>query len=336
MSAGRILVLRALGGLGDVLTAVPALKRLRHAYPASEITYLGLEAVRPVVARYPALIDAFLPFPGFPGIVEQPFEAERLLGFLADRAEAAPFDLAVQMHGSGSVSNVFAALIPARRFAGYHVPGLWAPAGSAPFPDALREADRWLSLVEALVCRAGDAAPEFPLTDEERTTPRRLGLSPRYALIHAGASDPKRRWPPERFAAVATMLARQGHDIVLTGTSNEVPIVAAVEAAMAAPACNLCGKTDLGEMAGLVAGAALVVTNDTGTAHLAEAFATPSVTIFIASNPARWAAADRLRHAVVGQGVPDVPIGVAAHDIAPSLPCVEQVLAATTTLMELA
>ncbi|OQW45667.1 MAG: hypothetical protein A4S16_00260 [Proteobacteria bacterium SG_bin6] len=334
--SGRILVMRALGGLGDVLTAVPALKRLRHAHPEAEITYLGLEQVRPVVARYAELIDAFLPFPGFPGIVEQPFAIDRLSAFLAERAAAPRIDLAIQMHGSGSVSSVFTALFGAARFAGYHVPGLWAPEGSSPFPDHLREADRWLALVERLGCTEGDAAPEFPLATADRAAPDALGLGRHYALIHPGASDPRRRWPPDRFAAVADMLARAGHAIVLTGTANEAAVVEAVAGSMAAPAANLCGGTTLGEMAGLVAGAALVVTNDTGTAHLAEAFATPSVTIFIASDPARWGAADRLRHVAVGRGVPDVPIGAPPHDIAPSLPRFEQVMAAATSLMELA
>ncbi|MBX9815927.1 MAG: hypothetical protein A4S12_09495 [Proteobacteria bacterium SG_bin5] len=332
----RVLVMRALGGLGDVLTAVPALERLRHAHPVAEITYMGLEQVRSVVARYPALVDAFLPFPGFPGIVEAPFAVERLAGFLADRAGVPGFDLAIQMHGSGSVSNVFTALLGARRFAGYHVPGLWAPEGSAPFPDHLREADRWLALVERLGCTEGAASPDFPLSAEERAAPARFGLARRYALIHPGASDPKRRWPPARFAQVADRLAREGHDIVLTGTPGEAALCAAVEAEMGARAQNLCGATDLGAMGGLVAGAALVVTNDTGTAHLAEALAAPSVTIFIASDPARWGAADRARHVAVGAGVPDVPIGAPPHGIAPSLPSVDQVLRAATSLMEMA
>lgn len=334
MSGERIIVVRALGGLGDVLTAVPALKRLRRAFPAAHISYLGLEAVRGVVARLGGLIDAFIAFPGFPGIPEQPFQPERLAAFLAAPPGA---DLAIQMHGSGSVSNVFTALLGARQTLGYHIPGLWAPApGSPAFPDALREAERWTALVAQLGATEGDATPGFALSAAERAAPAGFGLPPRSAIIHPGASDPRRRWPPRRFAEVADMLARQGHALVLTGTITEAGLCAEVAEAMQAPAHNLCGKTGLGEMAGLVAGAALVVTNDTGTAHLAEAFGTPSVTIFIASDPARWAAADRARHVIVGRGVPDVPVGAPPHGLSPSLPGVDQALAAVTSLMEMA
>ena len=332
-----IAVVRALGGIGDVLCAVPALARLRHRLPDARITYIGMPQVAGVVERYPELVDAFVPFPGFPGVSEAGFAPAALQAFLADTASRPRFDLAIQMHGSGSVTNVFTALLGATTMAGYHVPGLWKPEGHyAPFPDALSEVDRWLDLVGLLGCTEDGMRPEFLVTDAERDAVAAL-LAPlngaRYAVLHPGASDPRRRWPVERFAAVGDQLAFQGLRVVLTGTQAEAEIVGAVVAAMNAPALELSARTSLGAAAASIERATLTVTNDTGTSHLAAAMRAPSIVIFIASDRARWAPADTGLHVAVGRGVPDVPIGRTAAAVEPSLPPVAAVIEAVEHVM---
>lgn len=339
MRIERLAVLRALGGLGDVLCVVPALRRLRRAWPAAEITYIGLPQVESVVARYADLRLEFLAFPGFPGVPEHPFDPARLRDFIDARAAAPRFDLAVQMHGSGGVTNVFAALLGARETAGWHVPGTWCPDPRRfwHFPDALSEVARWTTLAERLGAGGdGDDRPYFPVAQAERAAlsavdPALDGHD--LAVLHPGASDPARRWSPAAFAAVGDRLASEGLRVVLTGTANEAAIVAQVAAAMSAPAIDLCGRTALGELAALVERARIVVTNDTGTAHLCTALRSPSVTIFLASDPARWAAADTRLHAAVGAGVPDVPIGEPRSTAKPAPPSVEAVLRAADRLL---
>lgn len=336
-----ITIVRALGGIGDVLCVVPALKRIRHANPTAEITYLGLPQVRGVVAHYPRLIDRFEEFPGFPGVPEYPFDRARLAGFLDQLAMRPPPDLAIQLHGSGSVSNVFTALLCARRSIGWHIPGLWQPDPTIddPFPDALNEIDRWLVLAARAGFKAGDATLEFPIAQRDRAAAAAMlygfGGAP-HAVIHVGASDPARRWPTDRFAAIADDLARRGLRIVLTGTAAESPLVDAVARQMGMPFVNLCGRTTLGEAAALIERALLTVTNDTGTSHLCAALGTPSVVIFIASDPARWAPADDTRHIPVGRGVADVPVGQPRAPQAITLPSIDEVRRATTILLEYA
>ena len=327
----NIAVVRALGGIGDVLTAIPALASLRAANPTARITYIGLPQVEKLVRRYPQLVDRFLAFPGFPGIPEYPFEARRLYAFLDNLKSEAPFDLCVQMHGSGSVSNVFAALLGARRTVGYHIPGLWCPdpVDYAAFPDALSEVERWT----ALMAHAGFSpapAPSFPVDDLHRWTLSELVPSvdyARYAVVHPGASDPRRRWEPEKFARVGDRLAAAGLKVILTGTRDECTVVQSVAQAMTAPAIDICALTTLGEAGALIERAALVVTNDTGTSHIAAALGTPSVIVFIASDPARWAPAGD-QHIAVGDGIADVPAGQLRTSAMPSSPSVADVLAA--------
>jgi ADP-heptose:LPS heptosyltransferase len=120
-----------------------------------------------------------------------------------------------------------------------------------------------------------------------------------YACVHPGARSATRRWPVERFAEVADGLSEHGLRVVLTGSGEEQELTRAVSDRMKAPAVDLAGELDLGGMAAIIADARLLVSNDTGVSHLASALGVPSVIVFSASDPARWAPLDRARHRCV-------------------------------------
>ena len=299
----RIAVVRALHGLGDMLCAVPALSALRRAHPRSHITLIGLPACQWLLERFGALVDSLLPFPGFPGIPEQPYSPHALAAFLA-RPER--FDLAVQMHGSGTVSNAFTALLDARAVAGLYQPGHYRPDAAMffPYPDNGPEVHRWLFLTESLCCPSVDDRLTFPVSASDRAALNAISelsaLPPgSFVCLHAGARDAARRWPAERFAAVADHLAERGYSIVLTGTASERAAADTVARAVRYPVINAAGQTSLGAVAALLERAALLVTNDTGISHLAASLRTPSVVVFLASDPERWAPIDRSRHRCV-------------------------------------
>src|SRR5216117_2272988 len=99
----------------------------------------------------------------------------------------------------------------------------------------------------------------------------------------------RRRWPPERFAAVAHALAAAGERVVITGTIAERPVARRVaKAAGLGDESVLAGQTALPGLAALVAAASLVISNDSGVAHLAVAYGIPSVTLFGPVSPALW------------------------------------------------
>jgi ADP-heptose:LPS heptosyltransferase len=308
MGAGlrRIAVVRALSGLGDFLCAVPALRALRGGSPGARITLIGLPVTWPLVERFGGYVDELAEFPGFPGIPEVPVDAGRIVRFLAD-AQAREFDLVVQMHGSGQVTNQFAALLGGRRTAGFALPGLPCPDPELfiAYPEDQPEPLRHLRLMRSLGMPATEAALEFPLLEADEEEFERVAqdaelTTGRYACVNVGAADAQRRWPVERFAAVADGLAERGLLPVLTGMRGERALTAATAAAMSSPAVDLAGATSLGGLAAVLHAAAVTVTNDTGTSHLAAAIGAPSVVIFSASDPRRWAPLDAARHRSLG------------------------------------
>jgi ADP-heptose:LPS heptosyltransferase len=123
-------------------------------------------------------------------------------------------------------------------------------------------------------------------------------------VVHPGAAAPDRRWPVDRFAAVAAQLAARGHHVVVTGVPAELAAARAVAAGAGLPDDRiLAGQLDLGAMAALVAAARLVICGDTGVGHLATAYRTPSVLLFGPMSPALWGPpAGRREHRVLWHG----------------------------------
>ncbi|MGV9822218.1 glycosyltransferase family 9 protein [Nocardia xishanensis] len=263
MTAAAILVLRALG-LGDLLTIVPALRGLRNAYQEHRVVLAAPEALRPLVDLIDA-VDELLPTAG--------------LGAL--RWQAAPPRLAVNVHGSGpeSIRDLLAtrpeALLSHRHPDFADLPG-------PDWRDDMHEVDRWCRLLEWGGIDADRTALLLPAPPEP-------AAERNVVVIHPGAAYPARRWPSERFARVARELGAEGHRVVITGTRGEIGLANAVaEKAGLSPSSVYAGRTDLAQLAALVAAAELVVCGDTGVGHLATAFGTPSVLLFGPTPPHRW------------------------------------------------
>lgn len=289
----RVAVLRALQ-LGDLLCAVPALRALRAAVPAARVTLVGLPGAAEFVRRFGEYLDELLPLAGFPGLPEQPFDARSCVNFLA-RLDRPPFDLVVQLHGSGRVSNILALLLGGRRTAGYYEPGHFCPDTETfwPYPAQCSEVDRCLNLAQRLGAAPRGRQLEFPLTEQDQrefaAVAEAHGLGPEpLVVLHPGARSATRRWPAERFASVARSLMREGLRVAVTGSADEQALTARVAALAGPPLLDLGGQTTLGGWAALIAQARLVVTNDTAASHLAAALGVPCVTIVLASQPHRW------------------------------------------------
>ncbi|MEV4825227.1 glycosyltransferase family 9 protein [Micromonospora sp. NPDC049274] len=276
-----ILVLRALG-VGDLVTAVPALRALRAAYPSRELALAapaGLAPLVDLVGGVDRLVDtAGLDGPSWPGPAPQ---------------------VAVNLHGRGPQSHrLLAAARPGRLVAFAN-----ADAGFGDGPrwvDDEHEVDRWCRLLSwyDIPTDRGDLGLRRP-----DSTGRPAGAT----VLHPGSKVPAKRWPAERFAALARALTDRGHRVLVTGSADERALATRVaDAAGLAPAAVLAGRTDLGALAALVADARLVVSGDTGVAHLATAYGTASVVLFGPVPPSAWGPPpDRPRHRALWAGAGD-------------------------------
>ena len=299
----EVLVFRALQ-LGDLLCAVPALHALRTALPSARVVLIGLPWAVQFAQRYPAWIDEFIAFPGHPRLPEPATDPHGWPAF-RQRLRARRADLAIQLHGSGEVSNRLVRAFGARYTVGYSCDPAADGAGFYPYPSRGHESERWLGLFTALGMRAPSRRLSFPLNaadaDELRATgvPAQLQTLP-YVCIHPGARDPQRRWPPQAFAAVADHLAGTfGLRIVLTGSAGEQALVQALARAMRHRPVEAALPWSIGAMATLMAGARALICNDSGASHLAAALGVPSVVVFRRDERERWAPSDRQRHRVV-------------------------------------
>lgn len=262
MNAPVLLALRALG-LGDLLVAVPALRALRRAFPGHRLVLAAPGGLAPLVELTGA-VDALHPRERLrePGLASPPTRV----------------DVAVNLHGRGPQSTaVLDELAPARRIG--HTAADWpGPRWAEDMPERRRwcELLRWHDI----------PADESDLLLEARAT---AGPAPGAAVVHPGAAYGSKRWPADRFAAVARSLAAGGRPVVVTGSPGERGSAEAVAAAAGLPPeAVLAGRTGLDELAALIRAAAVVVCGDTGIAHLASAYRTPSVVLFGPVPAWRW------------------------------------------------
>jgi ADP-heptose:LPS heptosyltransferase len=307
----RVAILRALQ-MGDLLCAVPAMRALRSALPEAEIVLIGLPWAREFVDRYTTYLDGFREFPGYPGLPEQSLRLDRFSSFL-DQVHRDRFDLVLQLHGDGTLTNPLAVLLGARSTAGFYKPGQYCPDAHRflPYPEHGLEIDRLLSLMELLGVPLQGNELEFPLRAEDHRAlhdlpgAREFLMKP-YVCMHVGASTSARRWPVENFIRAAAELSARGYSIVLTGTAVEADLTRTVARGNPSHALDLAGLTNLGTLGALLSGARLLVCNDTGVSHVAAALRVPSVVISTGTNPERWAPRDADRHRVLCRetGVP--------------------------------
>ena len=299
-AAEKIAVFRGLY-LGDLVAATPALRALRRGYPGAEISLVSLPWAAALAPCLAPAVDRLIPYPGAPGLDGGGDEAE--LGFFVDEMRAEGFDLAVNLHGRGPQSTRLVSSFGALRVAGFvggegDYPRLNV---SVPWDAEEHEARKLLLLAEAAGGIADGEGPRLLVRGEDHRRAGALlrGAGGPLALLHPGASVEEKRWPAEGFGRVARGLLRQGYAVAVTGSKGESGLAGRV-CGLAPGALDLSGRTDLSTLIALVARADVLVSNDTGPAHVAYALGTPSVTVFGPStNARRWGPMDKNRHAVL-------------------------------------
>jgi heptosyltransferase-2 len=282
------IVVRAPNWVGDAILALPAVDSLAAHFPGAEITIAAPDWVR----------EIFAPENGRRAVLSLPL-ARSLSGLKtsAETLRREKFDLAVLLTNSfGSALPFYRARIPERW--GYRRDGRGPLlTRSVKPPDPQAEPRHHLYYYLELLSRLGieTVTPDLRLRvpDDERAAARAalasegVDRSKPLAVFNPGASyGPAKRWPADRFAALADRLAAEKNvQVVLTGAAGEADIAAAVAAAMKTNPVSLAGRTTLRRLLAVIAEAALFVTNDTGPMHMANALRVPIVAVFGPTEP---------------------------------------------------
>ncbi|HEY2802137.1 MAG TPA: lipopolysaccharide heptosyltransferase II [Chthoniobacterales bacterium] len=263
----RILI-RASNWLGDSVMSVPAVRAIKRGRPDAHITILAPEKIAAIWRLVPE-VDAVISLGKMSlGAVRRALRLE------------APFDVGIAFPNSfRSALELWLGGLPRRvGYAGRHRRWLLnqvVPKIERPGPPP-HQVEHYLDLARSLgtSAEAGDIAVSSPPL--AAAGERRLGLCP-------GAEyGPAKRWLPERFAETAAAIS--GH-WVFFGTAKDEEVGAQVAAAFGGTCTNLIGKTTLEQLIDELRRCELLLTNDTGTMHLATLLGVPVVAVFGSTEP---------------------------------------------------
>jgi lipopolysaccharide heptosyltransferase I len=291
----NILIIKP-SSLGDIVMALPALKALHESFPDAKISWLVRPEFAPLLEGHPCIAH-LIPFDRkLLGKAWCSPEAFHALLSLLRRLSRSRFDAVVDFQGLfrtaalawlSGCKNRFG-MADAREFAYFFY------SNKVPqHPSSVHVVDCYLNMTRALGAANADVEFIFPADPAAADSANRLltthGVSTdNYAVLIPGSSQAKKCWPVENFAELAEKITTQfGCSVVATGTKEEKPVAGRLKELASVPVVNLVGLTNLRELTSLLRNAKVVVSNDTGPAHIAAGLGRPLVIIFGPSNPVR-------------------------------------------------
>lgn len=300
----RALAIR-LDAMGDVLMTTPALAAMRAQ--VDHLTLLTSPAGAGIAALVPG-VDAVIAYeaPWMKAGAAHPAKVDHEL---IQELTAQQFDIAVVFTVFSQTpfpAAMLAYLAGIPRIAAHVRERAYrlisdAVVETEPDQGIRHEAQRQLDLVASLGWHSADTRLRLAVPEGARRRVAPLLPQGRWMAVSPGASAPSRRYPPALFGAALRQLAGEGWHFVVTGSAEEAPIVEAVIAAAGAGR-SLAGQLSLAELAALIEAAPVLITNNSGPAHLAAAVGTPVVDLYALTNP---------------QHTPwQVPNRVLSHDVA--------------------
>ncbi len=297
----RNLLLVRLDNIGDVVLLSAAIRAVRENLPTARITLMASPAGAHAAPMLPWLDDLLVWRALWQDMGQLPLDPGREMQ-LVEILRARKFDAAIIFTSFSQTPHAAAyacylAGIPLRLGESKEFGGGLLTTEIRSIPDGLYQAERNLRILEGASFVVRSRRPQIVIPPSARRSARALlsrqGIPPDepYLLVHPGASCQARRYPLERFAAVARLLRRRlGLPVVLTGSDKESAGLDAIAARPGTGIVSLSGRTRVEELAALVRGASLVLCNDSLPMHLATALGVSSVVTFSGTDlESQWA-----------------------------------------------
>jgi heptosyltransferase-2 len=260
--------------IGDILLTTPLYRALKARHPGAHLTVVTKPAFAPLLEGNPR-VDRVLTL-GRGGS----------LTALAATLRSERFTHCLELHGSLR-SATLRRLVPGRwrgyrkraaaRWALIHLKRDW-------YRDAVPVAERYFEAARDLDLHPDGGPPEFfvPAAADAAMAAwlDETGVPRRFVTLAPGAAHATKRWPLDRWVALARGLAAAGLGVVAVGGPDDADLAATVAAAAGPAGTNAAGRTSLPETAALLRRSAATVAGDTGVMHLATAVTTPVVALF--------------------------------------------------------
>ena len=297
-SGARVLLVR-LGNIGDVLMLSPVVRALRRAWPAAGVTLMASPAGATVAGLVPGIDEVFV----YRALWQ---DARGGIAFDESREQALVSELACRSFDASLIFTSFSqspfppayacylAGIPIRIGQSREFGGGVLTHWVRPPADDVHHVDRNLHLLREVgipVTGPNVTAVRISVPHAAHARAQMLlqerGVRGDFAVIAPGATCTARRYPVEHYAAVAAGLRQAGRTVVVAGGPKDSACGAAV--AGASGAVSLCGQTDIAVLAALLARARLLIANDSGPMHLADAVGCPMVILYSGTDlESRW------------------------------------------------
>ena len=281
----RILI-RTTNWVGDAVMTLPALEAVKENFSSASITVLAKPWVEPIFTAHPA-VDRILTFNKGEGAFTGLGETIRCIRLI----RKGRFDLAILFQNAFEAALLaYMGGIKYRLGYGTDGRGFLLTHKIMPSDEVLKthQSVYYLSILRAMEWEAKSRNPTIRISQEDKDSADRIlgiegikkrdllvGLSP--GAIFGGA----KRWSPERFAEIGDRAVEEwGAKVLIFGSVKEKEICSHVCSSMANQSLNLCGRTSLKVVMGLINRCLFFATNDSGLMHIAAALGVPTVAIF--------------------------------------------------------
>ena len=291
-SPQKILIVKP-SSLGDVVHSLPFLNAIRKRYPEAEIHWVIFKGFEGLLEGHTMIHKLWIvdktSWTKFNRAIDTISEIKSLLRDLKEER----FDLVVDLQGL-----LRSGIITAATGAPVRIGFKEAREGSRVFytdkvPGGrdIHAVDRYLKVAEFLGCDTSEVI--FPLPPFEKASSFENIISSfilhpssfeEYVVIVPGARWMTKRWPPEYFGKLASLLHLRS---IIVGSKGDVNIANKIVARSQGKSFSLAGKTDLKELIAVIKGSKFLVTNDSGPMHIAAASGVPVFAIFGPTDPAR-------------------------------------------------
>jgi len=282
--------------MGDLLQTTPLISGLKRKYPAAEITILAQESFRRICA-------------GIPGVDKTlSFDAEEYVARLSDERKSveenylklwrflkkagSDYDLVVNLSHS-NLSGIMAYIIGGKDCRGIVMTDNGRFVVKHPWMNyffyvtAHRKYNTF-NLVDMYNLTGetdlSDSKLYYKVPEELKSYPDEVlnGRGKEYVGFQLGASTESRRWPPQYFGELAELIRRKyGCEIIAFGSNSERDLLREMREIYQGPLFDMMGKTTIPQLAALLSRCNYLITNDTGTMHLAAAVGTPVIAVFL-------------------------------------------------------